>query len=439
MFDAKVDPCILFSFLVYTAVWSVWSSLFVLYPQIIGEVFPKSATLLSVWTSVYKAMWSASSSFFVLYPQIIGEVFPKSATLLSVWTSVYKAMWSASSSFFVLYPQIIGEVFPKSATLLSVWTSVYKAMWSASSSFFVLYPQIIGEVFPKSATLLSVWTSVYKAMWSASSSFFVLYPQIIGEVFPKSATLLSVWTSVYKAMWSASSSFFVLYPQIIRVSLSTILILWAWLWAITHITNRVCSDFIYLCSTEIPSTCQPHTDCYLQVNLLRFHLCHPAQKLDFHSHLVFLFEDKDIGHLAKGHAKLYNVSLCHLMGQAADVNHTRRWVSAPIQLDLQHKVHGRVIFTFTQQVLDKISSVYMCACSTFNSARRGRGLVIQVNVGGQATDLDVFLCPIYFVYNNVDFRKLVSWVTTNGIRYSTKCYQVLQLAWCLTWCFWYFS
>ena len=111
---------------------------------------------------------------------------------------------------------------------------------------------------------------VYKAVWSVWSSLFVLYPQIIGEVFPKSATLLSV----YKAMWSASSSFFVLYPQIIRVSLSTILILWAWLWAITHITNRVCSDFIYLCSTEIPSACQPHTDCYLQVNLLRFHLCH---------------------------------------------------------------------------------------------------------------------------------------------------------------------
>lgn len=82
MFDAKVDPCILFSILVYTAVWSVWSSLFGLYPQIIGEVFPKSVTLLSVCTLVYKAVWSVSSSFFVLYPQIIRVSF---SAILWVW------------------------------------------------------------------------------------------------------------------------------------------------------------------------------------------------------------------------------------------------------------------------------------------------------------------------------------------------------------------
>ena len=254
---------------------------------------------------------------------------------------------------------------------------------------------------------------VYTAVWSVWSSLFVLYPQIIGEVFPKSATLLSVCTLVYKAMWSASSSFFVLYPQIIRVSLSTILTLWAWLWAITHITNRACSDFIYLCSTEIPSACQPHTDCYLQVNLLRFHLCHPGQKLDFHSHLVFLFEDKDIGHLAKGHAKLYNVSLCHLMGQAADVNHTGRWVSAPIQLDLQHKVHDRVIFTFTQQVLDKISSVYWAIQA---------GLLTPLTFAQHhLSPLAAFTTGAYFLHNGRRWQWICEFYTANvkGIFWGT--------------------
>ena len=66
------------------------------------------------------------------------------------------------------------------------------------------------------------------------------------------------------------------------------------------------------------------------------------------ANLVLLFEHKHIGHLAKRHAQLHNVCLHHFMWQAADVNHSWRWICPSIKLDLQE--------------WEKVSWGYKCIC-----------------------------------------------------------------------------